>query len=140
MLDWIAQSFHLGTHAVAASTKQGKSLLDQGMLAVDHGVGAAVHMGHQTRSTVKQLDSLPAVVSNVVQSIEQPVMNLIHDTDTAARSVTQGTHTGQAVFQILGVGALGWMGWNLFAAMAPRKHYLMSQELQQTAKRIRSNW
>lgn len=140
MLDWIRQSLHLGGSNGVAVHKSVTSLLDQGMLAVDHGVQSTVNIGKQTRSVVQQLDSLPAVVSNVVQNIEEPVMNIIRDTDMAARSITKSSHTGEVIFQVLGVGALGWMGWNLFGYVAPRRKRILTNELQQTLKRVRTNW
>lgn len=140
MFEWLIHHFEVGGHSMGTAAKPVTSFLDRGMLAAHQTVQSTVNIGKQTRATVNELDSLPAVVSRTVHSIEQPVMNLMGDADTAAKSVTHSSNSGQMVFQLMGIGALGWMGWNVFAYVAPKEHYRIAGELKRTAKRLKPNW
>lgn len=128
--------FRNGTFDVSGA----HSLLDKGMMQTHQATHDIVSLGKRTITAVNQADALPAVVSDAVHKIEQPVMNLLRDSDRAAVAVTQSSNTGQMAIQLLGFGALGWMGWNLFAYLEPRKHSRLTAELQRTAKRIRADW
>lgn len=119
------------------------SLLDQTILVgAESGslVQGALTTGKRTVAAIQQATESPLNVSQEIHNITQPIANLVKHSDQAAMAVTQGSSAGQMAFQVMGLGALGWMGWNLFAYMAPRKHYMLRGELERTAKRIRSNW
>jgi hypothetical protein len=123
-----------------AARKGTHSLLNQGMCTLGSAFSYLVHMGGTTSAHVNQTDSIPAVVSTAVHNIGEPIMNLVRDTDRAAVAVAQSNQHVNTLFHLMGFGALGWMGWNAFAYAAPRKHYMVREEIGRVAKRIRNNW
>lgn len=128
--------------AVSSTSDRAVSLLDRGILTTESVVQEVVSVGRSTLSHVNQSDAqaASAVVSKAVHDVGQPVMNMVKDVDRAAQSVTQGSNQGQIVFQVMGLGALGWMGWNLFAYVNPKRHQRIRNEMVRTTKRLRANW